>query len=146
MKALGSDKVTISEDTPSVGQTIEANLLDALRESLPQAENQSFVLSARNADGAIVGGLSASSSYGWLLIKTLWVNSTHRHQGLGRAIMARAEEKARTIGCHGAWLDTSSPDAMRFYAKLGYATFGRLANSTDQQPATHRRWFMKKAL
>ena len=146
MKASSSNKVMITEDNSGVGQTIEANLAEALRGSLPQAENVRFVLSARDASGAIVGGLSASTSYGWLWIKSLWVDTAHRHQGLGRDLMARAEDKARTIGCHGALLETSNPDAMRLYAKVGYTTFGRLANAPEQHPSTHRRWFMKKAL
>jgi hypothetical protein len=60
--------------------------------------------------------------------------------------MARAEQKAREVGCHNAWLDTSSPGAMCFYAKLGYTVFGQLANGSVQQPANHSRWFMRKAL
>ena len=61
-------------------------------------------------------------------------------------MMARAEAKARAVGCHGAWLDTSNPEAMRFYAKLGYKPFGQLGNTPGQSPAGHRRWFMQKAL
>ena len=140
------DENTIAEDGPSAGRAIEDALLRSLRETLPQFENAAFVLSAKAPDGDLVGGLTAATSYGWLLIKTLWVADTHRRQGLGRALMERAEDKAKEIGCHGAWLDTSSPDAMRFYIRLGYETFGQLANAPGQHPDTHRRWFMKKAL
>jgi len=137
------DKITISEDDPSVGHTVETELLSSLRKALPQAENTSFALSATDPHGAVVGGLTASTSNGWLLVKGLWVAENHRHQGLGRSLMERAEGKARKIGCHGAWLDTSSPDAMQFYAKLGYSIFGQLDNSAGQKPTTHRRLFMK---
>lgn len=138
--------VTIAEDDPKLAGTIEAELLRALRATLPQSDNDGFVLSARSEDGELVGGLTASTSYGWLLVKTLWVAETQRGKGLGRALMDKAETKARDLDCHGAWLDTSSPDARRFYERLGYETFGQLSNATGQTPETHRRWFMKKAL
>jgi len=138
--------VTIADDDPQLAGTIETKLLRSLRATLPQSDNQGFVLSAKSEDGNLVGGLTASASYGWLLVKTLWVAESQRGNGLGRALMAEAETKARDLGCHGAWLDTSSPDAMRFYQRLGYETFGQLSNATGQAPETHRRWFMKKAL
>lgn len=138
--------VTIAEDDPKVAGTIETELLRSLRATLPQSDNQGFVLSAKSERGELVGGLTASTSYGWLLVKNLWVAETQRGKGLGRALMAKAETKARDLGCHGAWLDTSSPDARRFYERLGYETFGQLSNATGQTPETHRRWFMKKAL
>ena len=138
--------VTIAEDDAEVAGRIEAELLRALRETLPQSNNDAFVLSARSKAGNLVGGLTASASYGWLLVKTLWVAQAQRSKGLGRALMDKAETKARDLGCQGAWLDTSSPDAMRFYQRLGYETFGQLSNAPGQTPETHRRWFMKKAL
>jgi len=138
--------VTIAEDDPKLAGTIEAELLRSLRATLPQSDNQGFLLSARSEDGDLAGGLTASTSYGWLLVKTVWVAESQRRNGLGRMLMDEAEKKARDLGCHGAWLDTSSPDAMRFYQRLGYETFGRLSNATGQAPETHRRWFMKKAL
>ncbi len=138
--------VTIAEDDPMLAGTIETELLRSLRAALPQSESQTFILSAKSEDGNLVGGLTASTSYGWLLVKNVWVAESQRGKGLGRALMAKAETKARDLGCHGVWLDTSSPDAMRFYQRLGYETFGQLSNATGQAPETHCRWFMKKAL
>ena len=60
--------------------------------------------------------------------------------------MQRAEQKGIELGCRGAWLDTSNPNAMDFYLKLGYEMFGLLSNIEDQQPENHKRWFMKKSL
>jgi len=138
--------IAITDNDTNGAATIEAALMRSLHEMLPQAENSSFVLSAKSSDGGLVGGLTASTSYGWLLVKTLWVAEINRHQGLGRSLMNAAETKALDIGCHSAWLDTSSPDAMQFYRQLGYQTFGRLSNTTSQHPETHQRWFMKKQL
>jgi GNAT superfamily N-acetyltransferase len=125
---------------------LESELLDSLSNSLPQAENTSFILSARDPKRKLLGGLSASTSYGWLLVKVLWVDNAYRNLGLGRLLMDRAELKGCEAGCHGAWLDTSNPDAMEFYLRLGYEQFGLLSNIENQKPENHKRWFMKKSL
>jgi GNAT superfamily N-acetyltransferase len=138
--------IEFSEDEQSISQLLESELLDSLGNTLPQAENVSFVLSARDPNENIIGGLSASTSYGWLLVKLIWVDKDYRNQGLGRLLMERAERKGVKIGCHGAWLDTSNPEAMAFYLRLGYEQFGLLSNTADQQPESHKRWFMKKSL
>jgi hypothetical protein len=56
--------VTIADAPAQAGQEIEAQLLRALRSALPQAENTSFVLSATDPHGVVVGGLVASTSCG----------------------------------------------------------------------------------
>ena len=66
-----ADTITITEDDQGVGQTIDEALLRSLRATLPQSDNASFVLSARAPDGALVGGLTAGTSYGWLLVLSL---------------------------------------------------------------------------
>lgn len=141
--------VTLCDDE-SVASTaasmIETQLLASLREELEQATNTAFVLAATNDEGRLVGGLTASTSYGWLLIKTLWVDSRERGQGLGTILMQRAEEAGRGLACHSVWLDTSHPGARVFYEKQGYRVFGELSNSEKRPPATHHRWFMQKTI
>ena len=141
-----TNPVKIVDAPGDVGVMIEAQLLHALRNALPQGQNTSFALSATDQHGVVVSGLVASTSYGWLLTKCLWVAEERRGEGAGQSLMAGAEEKARKIGCHGAWLDTSNPKAVNFYSKLGYTPFGQLSNSDVQQPPFHRRWFMSKSL
>lgn len=140
------NEITIAEDSPETSRQIENELLGTLHRDLPQGENKNVVLAARNRQGHLIGGLSASTSYGWLLIKSLWVIEDYRGQSIGRSLLEYAEESAKKIGCHGAWLDTSNPDALPFYEKLGYVVFGELANEAGQEPPGHRRWFMKRRL
>jgi GNAT superfamily N-acetyltransferase len=90
--------------------------------------------------------LVGSTSYGWLLVKMLWVAEELRGQGFGARLMTQAEIIARSRGCHGAWLDTSSARAERFYTRLGYEPFGILINGPGQQPQGHRRAFLAKRL
>ncbi len=139
-------RIMIEEADAAVAEAVESSLLASLRETLPQSKNTGFVLSARGDDSRLAGGLTASTSYGWILIKTLWVADDRRKQGIGRSLMREAEARGKALGCHAAWLDTSNPDAMRFYERLGYAEFGVLSNKEGQSPETHQRWFMKKNL
>lgn len=138
------DNIRIEAGDEIAGREIELNLLNSLSQTLAQSNNSSFVLTARDSLDLIIAGLTASTSYGWLLVKVLWVNDKYRGHGMGRALMNKAELKARQSGCHGAWLDTSNPDAMLFYQSLGYTSFGQLNNSSSQYPPGHSRWFMKK--
>lgn len=138
--------LTILDGDWDAAAQIETELLGSLRTDLPQANNHSIILTIRDDGGDLIGGLTASTSYGWMLVKTLWVSDGARNKGLGQALMAQAEDKARALGCHGAWMDTSNPAAQRFYAGLGYQPFGQLENTPNHHPPSHRRWFMKKQL
>src|SRR5712691_3125402 len=71
----------------------------------------------------------------------LWVHAELRGQGIGRELMARAEQRAAALGCHSAFLDTFSFQAPGFYQKLGYTVFGTL-----DYPPDHKRFFLQKRL
>ncbi len=139
-------RITIRGGDAAIAAEIEAELLKTLRLEQPQSENEICVFVAEDAQGKTRGGLTGSTSYGWLLIKTVWVADGHRGSGLGKALMRRAEEWGRGLGCHAVWLDTSSPGAKRFYEKLGFTIFGELRNRPGQNPDEHCRWFMQKQL
>lgn len=136
----------IVEGDEAVADWLEEKLLNTLKNTNTQAENSNLVLAAKTPEDQIVGGLVASTSYGWLLIKILWVDSHHRGSGMGRSLMKHAEQCAMTRHCHSAWLDTSNADAYKFYVSIGYETFGELSNDHGQIPSGHHRWFMKKSL
>jgi GNAT superfamily N-acetyltransferase len=99
-----------------------------------------FALLVRDPAGELAAGLSAALYWGWLFVDGLWVGEALRGQGIGRALMARAEEHAIGRGCHSAWLDTFQ--AQNFYARLGYASFGVL----EDYPPGQSRHFMRKRL
>lgn len=145
MTSITISKVQLSQQTETVGK-IEGELLRSLADSNTQSTNTSVVLSANADDGNLIGGVTASTSYGWLLVKILWVSEKCRGGGLGGQLMLAVEEEARNLGCHNAWLDTSNPQARNFYLQRGYADFGVLENGARDEPTDHRRWFMKKQL
>lgn len=146
MKKHDPKRIIVGYGDVSVATQLEAQLLKTLRREQPQAENEACIFVAKDEQEVMVGGLTASTSYGWLLIKIVWVADDQRGSGLGRALVQRAEDWGRDVGCHAVWLDTSSPGAKRFYEKLGFATFGELKNQPGQHPEGHCRWFMQKTL
>ena len=127
-----------------ISAQLEVELLAALRGDQPQGANESLTLALRDDGGVLIGGLNGSTSYGWLLVKLLWVDQPHRGQGHAQRLMKTAIDWAQDLGCHGVWLDTSNQDAMAFYERFGFEVFGQLQNQPGEWPESHRRWFMQR--
>jgi ribosomal protein S18 acetylase RimI-like enzyme len=84
----------------------------------------------RDKDSQLIAGLIGRTHAlrEWLEILVLWVDEPHRGAGVGRKLMARAEEEARNRGCVYARLASSNYQAPTFYEKLGYTLYGKLEN------------------
>jgi GNAT superfamily N-acetyltransferase len=91
-------------------------------------------------DGETIGGLLGRTFYRRLTVELLFVPEGLRGQGLGEKILRQAEDEAKKRDCIGAWLETFSPDAHRFYLRQGYKTFGEIAD----YPPGNTRYFMAK--
>ncbi len=92
--------------------------------------------------GEVVGGLWAHSVADWMFVDLLFVPEAWRSRGIGRSMMARAEEAARKRNCVGVWLHTGTFQAPGFYEKLGYSRFGEIAD----YPRGHATYFYCKRL
>lgn len=97
---------------------------------------------ARNAAGALVGGLNGASHWRWLYVRHLWVAQAARGRGLGRRLLGEAERVAQARGCVGVYVDTFDPRAAAFYEGCGFARVGDIANF----PPGHGRIFLSKSL
>jgi GNAT superfamily N-acetyltransferase len=94
-------------------------------------------------DGAsLVGGISGYTAWGWLYVQWLWLDETHRGQGLAVRMLQAAETEARLRGCHGSYIDTFSPVALKVYLRAGYVPFGELPDF----PKGRTRTFLQKPL
>ncbi len=102
----------------------------------------SFAIFLRQAEGTILGGLLAKAGRGWLHVNTIWVHTSVRGKGYGTRLLHMAEEEARRRGCHSAYLDTFSFQALSFYEQYGYEVFGML----DDFPEGYQRYFMRKSI
>ena len=125
---------------------IECGLRQALESELAQSANAAITVVAKSGNDEIVGGLTATISYGWVHVVTLWVADDYRHKCIGTALLRVAEQRAIDMQCHGAWLDTSNPMARNFYVDRGFEVFGKLSNEGLGPPPAHRRWFLRKLL
>lgn len=96
----------------------------------------------RDATGTIVGGLIGRSALRWLFVELVHIDAALRGAGHGRRLLRAAEDTARTRGCVGVRLDTFSFQAPGFYARCGYAEYGRL----EDYPPGHTRHFLFKRL
>ncbi|GAP97403.1 putative N-acetylmannosamine-6-phosphate 2-epimerase [Leptolyngbya sp. NIES-2104] len=88
----------------------------------------------------IRAGLVGLTRWNWLLIETLWVEESLRHQGFGKRLMHLAEQEAKQRGCTEAILDTFSFQAKGFYEKLGYEMFAQV----DDYPSGYSFFQLKK--
>jgi len=95
-----------------------------------------------HAEQDLVAGLSGYTAWGWLYVQWLWIAEDRRGQGLAGRMLAAAEAEARQRDCHGAYIDTFSPQALHVYQKAGYTVFGALADF----PPGRTRSFLSKAL
>jgi ribosomal protein S18 acetylase RimI-like enzyme len=66
----------------------------------------------------------------------LYVHRARRRSGIGRALLARAEDHGRALGARRVWLETSSVNVpgIAAYERLGYALCGADTTVYDTLP------------
>ena len=132
--------------TDTIDEKTRAAILDPLvaynKEKTGISDHRPLAILLIDAKAAVIGGLWGHTGYGWLFTEWLVVQEELRGQGLGTALVLRAEAEALARGCHSAWLDTFEFQARGFYEQIGYECFGEL---TDY-PTGFSRYFMKKTL
>jgi GNAT superfamily N-acetyltransferase len=123
-------------------EAVRRGLVDANRKAAGRdAGYEPFVFHLRDPrTGRTAGGAVGHSSYDWVFVELLHVESGLRGQGYGRRLMEAVEAFGRERGLVGIWLDTFSFQARPFYEKLGFAVFG----SIEDHPLGGARHFMQK--
>ncbi len=106
------------------------------------SERRALAVFLRDVSGAIIGGVSGYTAWGWLYVQWLWVDTSQRGRGMAGRMLEAAEAEAIARGCHGALIDTFSPLAARTYERQGYSRFGELADF----PVGRSRVFLQKRL
>jgi ribosomal protein S18 acetylase RimI-like enzyme len=113
-----------------------------LRKIWPITSVPAKIAEWKNSRNDLIGGLVGSNLCGWVYVNTVWVADEYRHRGIGKKLMALAEDEGRRRGCHHARLETSEAQAPGFYFKLGYSVFGVL----DDYPKGLKLYFFQKTL
>ncbi|WP_369789094.1 GNAT family N-acetyltransferase [Rouxiella sp. WC2420] len=136
MELIVSDISSIKEE-----QTIIDNLWEYNSHVTP-VDIKPLRVVAKNESGDIVGGLLSRTWWGGLDIQYLWVAQENRKMGLGKRLMQTAQLEAIGRGCHMAYVDTFSFQALGFYQRLGFRQYGELAEFAHQ----HTRFYLSKRL
>ncbi|HYB85951.1 MAG TPA: GNAT family N-acetyltransferase [Streptosporangiaceae bacterium] len=107
-----------------------------------QDDGRPLSIAVRGDDGDLCAGLS-----GWTwgrcgYIEFFWVRADRRRSGLGRRMLAAAEQEIRLRGCDQVALSTHSFQAPGFYARFGYRECGR----TPAYPRGHEQIHLVKRL
>jgi GNAT superfamily N-acetyltransferase len=145
---MGKPRYTITlEDHPASEdvQTVRAGLSAFNRSQVAvdaDDDRKPVNLLVRANDGTVAGGLLGVTAWNWLYISILWVRDDLRGQNFGSDLVRAAEHEALRRGCHSAFVDTMSFQALPFYQKLGYTVFGEL----EDFPPGHSRHFLRKRL
>lgn len=135
------DLMLVSQEQKSLSDELVSQVRRFNQDVLGYNDVQPLAVEARGPAGDLLGGVSGRTVYQHFLIEVLWVAESERGSGLGRALMARAEDEARRRGCVGAQVDTLSFQAPGFYQKLGFSVIGEVPNF----PPGHTRYFLFKS-
>lgn len=107
----------------------------------PYVEDK-FSFVARDKDGNVCGGLTGYIVWEWMSVNLLATDKDYRGNGVGSALMAKAEELARSKNCIGMKLVTLDFQAPEFYKKLGFEVLSVMPD----YPRGHKRYAMMKRL
>jgi GNAT superfamily N-acetyltransferase len=127
-----------AQDLRLVGDSLAAfNKVD-----VGPADKMPIAVFVRDGKGAVLAGLSGYTAWGWLYVQWLWVHEALRGRHMAGRMLDAAEREAAARGCHGAYIDTFSPVALKAYRRQGYEPFGAM----DDFPKGRTRTFLQKRL
>lgn len=130
--------------TAEDAKTISEGLINSNREIIGHQASPNAVLEfsvfARNGNGKVTAGLRASCLWNVLHIELVWVSRNARGNGMGTALVEKAESYALEHGFEQVLIETTSWQAKPFYEKLGYKVIATLAD----YPKGHSMYLMQK--
>jgi GNAT superfamily N-acetyltransferase len=135
--------ITVSDELSDEDQLELDRLVDSHnmeRSGIQDALLLSIML--RAPDGAIFAGLHGYTWGGYCEVKSLWVASDRRGEGLGSALLTSAEHEAVRRGCRRVLLTTHSFQAPDFYRKHDYLEIAAVGDC----PVGHSYILMSKLL
>jgi len=99
-------------------------------------------LVARDRAGQFVGGLLGFTTMRNLILEQIWLHESYRGQGLGKRLLAEAEQVAIQNGCTACQTYALSFQSPGFFLKMGYEEFG----VSDGFPAPVQEHYLIKRL
>lgn len=100
--------------------------LDAYNTAASGVDDQrEFTVRVEDADGQLLAGLSGWTWGTCAGVAMVWVREDHRRGGLGRKLLAAAEQVARERGCTRLTVSSFTFQAPAFYERYGFVETGR---------------------
>jgi ribosomal protein S18 acetylase RimI-like enzyme len=130
-------------DVDAVAALLSDRLYAFNVEATGHTDGQRFAFTVRDDDtrdvvAAVVGWTWGGCGY----VDQLWVRADRRGQGLGTALLDRAEESARAAGCDQVVLTTHTFQAPDLYRARGYRVLGEIPG----YPRGHAQLILAKPL
>ena len=119
-------RASISVATEAEAEDVAQRLVSFNREVAGPENVERIMLSLKEPNGRLVGGISAARSWDTLVIETLWVDDQIRGHHYGSLLLQESEHRGVEIGCKRAVLETFSFQAEEFYARHGYHTLSKI--------------------
>lgn len=88
---------------------------------------------AESADGTLTGFAALTATPPDAELFALFVDPGHHRQGIGRALIGAALDRARAAGCAFCWV-TSNMAARGFYTRLGFRQLGTRQTALGPAP------------
>ena len=134
--------IDVSVPAPeSAAAELHANLV-AAGQTVAKEDYDTFLLSCRGGTGQLTAGCKGEIFWQTAHISELWVDESLRGQGIGAALLARADAEARQRGCHQIHIETRSEGARRLYEREGYEVMAELPRYQGAQSF----YFLRKSL
>lgn len=105
---------------PEESALIDNGLDEANVAAAPLHEVQPISCFARTESGIVIGGAVGRRWGTCCELQQLWVEPSHRHNGIGTQLIQAFESYAQEQGCSSFFLETFSFQAPNFYGSLGY--------------------------
>ena len=115
----------VGERDSDLQQRLERELIAFNTSRTGNAERSSFAVRVTDADGELVGGLTASTWGSLCSIGLLWVREDSRKDGWGTQLLRTAEAEATQRGCDQIVVSSFTFQAPLFYQRYGYVETGR---------------------
>ncbi|OKI04764.1 GCN5 family acetyltransferase [Streptomyces sp. CB02923] len=118
--------LTVGGHDPGLEKCLEDGLDAFNAAATDDAGRTGFSVRVTDAEGELIGGLTAWTWGGLCGIHLLWVREDSRAGGWGTQLLRAAEEEAVRRGCDRATVSSYTFQAPGFYQSQGYAEVGRV--------------------
>ena len=128
-------------DSAATSRKLWKGLIRFNREQAGPLRYSRTILSVRDENGRLFGGLITQSWWQETYIELLWLAPRARGVGLGSSLIKEAERRAQRRGSRVIHLNTYSFQAPAFYERQGYKRFGTMSGSPQ---GANRHFYVKR--